>query len=221
MIKQKLGGAVIALLLAATLVADSAAQIGHSGTLDVESISASTSVSIVSPESAPPILPAGTVLTVFITDAISSRYNKVGDPVIGRLAGPVLNAEGEVVIPADAIFLGTVSEIASGGDARLVLTFNRVAFGVNSYPIQAFVHDLPTRKQRRGNAAGDAAKVGAGALIGGIAGRLIGGNKTGTIVGAVSGAAAGGGVAVATKGGDIVLDARSPIQLVLTAAFVA
>ena len=119
MIKQQLGNAVIALLLAATLVADSAAQIGHSGTLDVESISASNSDSIVSPESAPPILPAGTVLTVFITDAISSRYNKVGDPVIGRLAGPVLNAEGEVVIPADAIFLGTVSEIASGGDARL------------------------------------------------------------------------------------------------------
>ncbi len=85
MIKQRLGGAVIALLLAATIVADSAAQIGHPGTLDVESISASTSDSIVSPESTPPILPAGTVLTVFITDAITSRYNKVGIQLLADL----------------------------------------------------------------------------------------------------------------------------------------
>ena len=63
-------------------------------------------------------------------------------------------------------------------------------------------------------------QVGAGAVVGGIAGRLIGGNRRGTIIGAVTGAAAGAGVAAATRDEDIVLDGGSPIQLVLTAPFV-
>ncbi len=89
--------------------------------------------------------------------------------------------------------------------------------GGNTYPMQARVISLPTRKQRRGNTAGDAAKVGAGGLLGGIAGRLIGGNKKGTIIGAVSGVAAGAGVAAATRNEDIVVDAGAPVLLMLIA----
>ena len=63
-------------------------------------------------------------------------------------------------------------------------------------------------------------QVGAGAVVGGIAGRLIGGNRRGTIIGAVTGAAAGAGVAAATRDEDIVLDGGAPIRLVLTAPFV-
>ena len=86
--------------------------------------------------------------------------------------------------------------------------------------MQARIISLPTRTQRRGNTAGDVAKVSAGAVVGGIAGRLIGGNKKGTIIGAVSGAAAGLGVAAATRKDDVVLDAGPPLLLMLTAPLV-
>ena len=85
--------------------------------------------------------------------------------------------------------------------------------------MQARIISLPTRRQRRGNTAGDAAKVGAGAVVGGIAGRLIGGNKKGTII-AASGATAGGGVAAATRKDDVVLDAGATVVLMLTAPLV-
>ena len=165
----------------------------------------------------PPILPAGTVITTFLTNTLTSRHNQVGEHLIARIAHPVVDAGGEVVIPADAIVLGVITDIASKDDGRIVLTFYSVAFGGNTYPMQARVISLPTRKQRRGNTAGDAAKVGAGGLLGGIAGRLIGGNKKGTIIGAVSGVAAGAGVAVATRNEDIVVDAGAPVLLMLIA----
>ena len=167
-----------------------------------------------------PILPAGTVITTFLTNSLTSRHNQVGEHVTARIAHPVVDAGGEVVIPADAIVLGVISDIASKDDDRIVLTFYSVAFGANTYPMQARGISLPTRKQRRGNTAGDAAKVGAGGLVGGIAGRLIGGNKKGTIIGAVSGVAAGVGVAAATRNEDIVVDAGAPVLLMLIAPLV-
>ncbi len=169
---------------------------------------------------APPILPAGTVINTFLTNTLTSRHNQVGEYVTARIAHPVVDAGGEVVIPADAIVMGVISDIASKDDGRIVLTFYSVAFGGNTYPMQARVFSLPTRKQRRGNTAGDAAKVGAGVLVGGIAGRLIGGNKKGTIIGAVSGGAAGVGVAAATRKEDIVVDAGAPVLLMLIAPLV-
>jgi len=174
-----------------------------------------------SPEaSAPRTLPAGTAITIFMTDAVTSRHNQVGEHVTARITHPVLDAGGEVVIAADAVFLGVISDIASEGDGRIVLTFYSVAFGGNTYSMQARVISLPTRQQRRGNTAGDAAKVGAGAVVGGIAGRIIGGNRRGTIIGGVSGAAAGVGVAAATRREDIVVDAGAPVLLLLTAPFI-
>ena len=167
-----------------------------------------------------PTLPEGTVLTVLVTDALTSRHNQVGDQVTARVAHSVTASGGAVIIPADAVFLGVISEITSEDDGRIVLTFYKVAFGGSTYSIQARVISLPTRKQRRGNTAGDAAKVGVGAVVGGIAGRIIGGNSTGTIVGALSGAAAGTGVAVATRRDDIVVDAGATVLLLLTAPFV-
>ena len=172
------------------------------------------------PPHAPPNLSAGTVIPIFIKDTITSRHNKVGDPVIGTIAHPVADASGETVIPDDAVFVGVISDISSEDDGRIVLTFYSVAFGGKTYPPQVRVISLPTRKQRRGNTAGDVAKVGAGAVVGGIAGRLLGGNKKGTIVGVASGAAAGVGVTAATRKEDMVVDAGAPVLRVLTAPFV-
>ncbi len=165
-------------------------------------------------------LAAGTVFTVTAQDTLTSRHNKVGDPVSARLREGVRDESGKLVMPPGAVFLGTISDVAPaespGGEGRMVLTFDRVEFDGQAYEVRVRLDSIATRMKGRGVTAGDAAKVGAGAVVGGIAGRLLGGNRTGTVVGAVAGAAVGVGIAAATRDVDIILDAGAPIRLVLT-----
>ncbi|HEX9727788.1 MAG TPA: hypothetical protein VGA37_04735 [Gemmatimonadales bacterium] len=165
----------------------------------------------------------GTTIMLMAGDTLTSRHNEKGQQIVATNFEPVLDAEGRVVIPPAAVFLGTISDIAPaerpGGEGRLVLTFNRVEFGGNTFEIQARTDSVGAFMKGRGVTAGDAAKVGAGAVAGAIAGRVIGGNRTGTAVGAVAGAAAGVGIAAATRDIDIVLPEGAPIRIVLTAPF--
>jgi hypothetical protein len=71
----------------------------------------------------------------------------------------------------------------------------------------------------RGVTGGDAAKVGAAAAVGAAAGAIIGKDAKGAVIGGAVGAAAGVGIAAATRDVDILLNAGSPIRLVLTAPF--
>jgi hypothetical protein len=165
----------------------------------------------------------GAMLMLAASDTLTSRHNKKGETVVATCTADVEDAQGRVVIPAGAVFTGTISDIAPaehpGGEGRMVLTFNQVEFGGQTYAVAARTDSLGTVMKGRGVTVGDAAKVGVGAAAGAIAGRVIGGNKTGTIVGGVVGAAAGTGVAAATKDVDILLPAGAPIRLVLTAPF--
>lgn len=174
---------------------------------------------------APPTVETGTVMMLAATDTITSRTGKKGDPVQATIATAVKGADGREVIPAGAVFLGTVSELDPAPNpsspGKMQLTFNRVRFGGHTYAVQARTDSLATVMKGRGVTKADAAKVGAGAVVGAIAGRVIGGNKTGTVVGAAAGAAAGAGVAAASRDIDIVLPAGAPITIELTAPFTA
>lgn len=177
----------------------------------------------------PPARPAalsleeGTTVELWATDTLTSRHNKAGEAVTSTTASAIRDSRGREVIPAGAVFLGTISDIAPaetpGGQGRMVLTYSRVQFGGKTYAVQARSDSLGSYMKGRGVTAGDAAKVGAGAVVGGIAGRLIGGNKTGTAVGAAAGAAAGVGIAAATRDVDIILPAGGLVRIVLTAPF--
>ncbi len=175
------------------------------------------------PEPEPPSLAAGTTISLVATDTVTSRSNHTGDSVSATLSDPLRDDNGEILIPAGAVFSGTISDIAPaetpGGEGRMEFTFSQVSFDGAVYPVEARLDSAGTRMEGRGVTAGDAAKVGAGAVVGGLAGRLIGGNRTGTAVGAVAGAAAGVGIAAATRDVDIILDAGAHIRLVLTAPF--
>ena len=179
------------------------------------------------PPAAKPVAPAtlatGTTIDLVASDTLTSRHNKKGEAVTATTASAIRSKDGRQVIPAGAVFQGTISDIAPaehpGGEGRLVLTFTRVSFGGKTYAVQASQDTAGTYMKGRGVTAGDAAKVGAGAVVGGIAGRLIGGNKTGTAVGAAAGAAAGVGLAAATRDIDIILPAGALVRIVLTAPF--
>jgi hypothetical protein len=170
-----------------------------------------------------PTLGEGTTVGLAASDTLTSRHNKKGETVTATATADIRDERGRVVIPAGALFLGVISDIAPaespGGQGRLVLTFNQVEIGGNRYPVAARTDSVGSYMKGRGVTAGDAAKVGAGAVVGAVAGRVIGGDKTGTIVGGVVGAAAGVGIAAATKDVDIILAAGAPIRLVLTAPF--
>lgn len=174
--------------------------------------------------STPPTVAAGTGIELWAADTLTSRHNRIGDQVMATAGSPVKDARGRDVIPAGAVFLGTITDVAPaespGGQGRLALSFNRVQFGGKTYAVEARVDTLGTYMKGRGVTAGDAAKVGVGAVVGAVAGRIIGGNKTGTAVGAAAGAAAGVGIAAATRDVDIIMPAGAQIRLVLTAPFV-
>jgi hypothetical protein len=174
------------------------------------------------PEKAP-VVGEGTRIDLVASDTITSRTHKKGESVSATAASAVSDPTGRQVIPAGAVFSGTISDIAPaehpGGEGRMVLTFNRVSFGGKNNAVQAKQDTIGTYMKGRGVTAGDAAKVGAAAVIGGIAGRVLGGNKKGTAIGAAAGAAAGVGYAAATRDVDIILPAGALVRIVLTAPF--
>ncbi len=169
------------------------------------------------------VVPTGTDITLFARDTLTSRHNRKGEEVIATNAEPIMDAQGRVVIPPAAVFIGTISDIAPadnpGGEGRMILTFSRVQFGGDVFSVQARTDSMGSYMKGRGVTTGDVVTVGAGAVVGGVAGRIIGGNRTGTIVGAAAGAAAGAGIAHATRDIDIILPAGAPISIVLTAPF--
>ena len=179
------------------------------------------------PPPPPPMLPEGTVLELQAADTVSSATHAAGDPITATATVDIAGADGEILIPAGAVFEGVIETIEGargpGGQGSLVLAFNQVTFGGNTYSMEARTDTVGTEMHAGGIDAGDAAKVGVGAAAGAIAGGILGGRggrTEGAIVGGVVGAAAGAGIAVATHGRDIVLPAGGIIRLALAAPMV-
>lgn len=165
----------------------------------------------------------GAVMMLAANDTLTSRHNKRGETVTATLASDVTDARGRTVIPAGALFVGTITDIAPaespGGQGRMVITYTSVEFGGQTYAVSARTDSLPTYMKGRGVTGGDAAKVGAATAVGAAAGAIIGKDVKGAVIGGAVGAAAGVGIAAATRDVDILLNAGSPIRLVLTAPF--
>jgi hypothetical protein len=167
----------------------------------------------------PPTLSAGTQIALIAGDTLTSRHNEVGDVVRAFNVGAIMDENGNEVIPAEAVWVGTIEAIApSGGendDGELRIGYTEIEIGDEVIPLNATFVSSVAFVKNRGLGAGDAAKVVGGAVVGGIAGRVLGGNRTGTIVGAVAGAAAGVGLMAATRPEDIILPAGGEVVIQL------
>lgn len=165
-------------------------------------------------------LATGTRFDISATDMITSRTAKIGDAFSARTVEDVRNAAGVVVIPAGSAVHGTITDVKPAPNPRtpgtLTLAVSSVTVRGTSYPIDAVIDSIETTHKSRGITTGDAAKVGAGAVVGAVLGRVIGGNKKGTIIGGVVGGIAGAGAAVQSKDSDIVLPAGAHIIVRLT-----
>ena len=148
-------------------------------------------------------VPAGTQLSVRLSDPLSSESNKVGDTFRGSLSTPIVLA-GETVIPSGADIVGRVANVQSAGrfagSSLLTLELTSVSVNGKTYNIQT----NQWSQQGKGEGKNTATKVGVGTVAGAVLGGLIGGGK-GAAIGAASGAGAGTGVAAAKKGEQIKL----------------
>ena len=137
------------------------------------------------------IIPAGTRLTVRLNEDLSTENRRRGSHFSARVEKPVV-VDGRVVVPTGAMAYGTILEVQRNkriDRPKIDGTLTSLMIGGRSVPI---VTDTVGAEGKRG---GGLVKVGAGTLIGGIAGS------------AVAGAAVGAGVAAVMKGSDLVIPA--------------
>ena len=159
-------------------------------------------------------LVAGTGFVVALQSTIDTGKNHVGDKFSLRTLEEVRVNEG-VVVPAGATINGEVTHVDPAGrvagGAELTLRFiELVTPDGKSYSISA----TPLRMKGKGDAKESAIEVGGGAVAGAIIGGILGGSDD-IGKGAAAGAVVGGGVAVATKGDQIVLPAGQKIKVTL------
>jgi len=159
-------------------------------------------------------LAAGTALTVRMVDSIDSQRDEVGKTFRASLDEPVMDANGNTLIPrgADAI-VKLIDDKESGKLAgRTVLTLSLVSVQANGR--MADVNSNNVTEQSSSRTARSGKVIGGTAVAGAIIGALAGGGK-GAAIGAGAGAAAGGVAEVATKGQRVHIPSETRLKFTL------
>lgn len=161
--------------------------------------------------------PAGTTFALTLNQTLSTRTNSVGDGFTATLQEPIMDTDGNVLIPAGATVRGRVTRVQKSGDVTksgvIGLAFESISYRGRSYPLDATVIEANPERQTRQTTAQQAGKVAAGAAAGAVLGRVLGKDTKGTLKGAVIGAAAGTAVAMATSDVDAVLKSGSTVRV--------
>jgi BON domain len=166
------------------------------------------------PPPEPIVVPAGTVLTVRTSQALSSKDSQTGQTFLATLAQPV-SVGGKAALPAGSTLSGTVVNAkAKGkikGEGQLDLALTSISVRNHTYQIQTGVLSSTVKGKGKRTAATTGGGAAGGALIGGIAG---GGKGAG--IGALVGAGAGfiGGAVTGNK--QIELPAESALSFTLS-----
>ena len=156
-------------------------------------------------------LPAGTTLVGALSNRLSTEGLRAGRSVTLTTRSP-LELREDRSLPAGVIVRGEVTHARGGGRIagapELTIRFREISVGGTTYPISA----EPFRLRGKDDLVESVAEIGGGAVVGGIVGAVAGS----TVKGAVIGGVLGTGVAVATKGNQIVLPAGQRLRVRLT-----
>jgi BON domain len=167
------------------------------------------------PKPQPVVIPAGTVLTVTTTQALSSKTSQAGQTFLATLAQPVSGERG-TALPKGATVSGTVVTAKTKGkikgEGELALALTSISTKGHTYKIETNVLSSTVKGKGKRTAATTGGGAAGGALIGGIAG---GGKGAG--IGALVGAGAGlvGGAFTGNK--QIEIPAESALTFTLAA----
>jgi len=168
------------------------------------------------------ILPAGTVLQVRITDALTSATAQPNQTFHGSLAGDVI-ASGMVVLPQGAAVVGRVVDARDAGhlngSSLLSIELTEIEIHGRSIALATTTYS----KQGQGRGTDTLAKTGGGAALGAMIGGLAGGGRDAAI-GALSGGAMGTAVNGVTRGQQVQIPSetlvafrlQSPISVAAT-----
>jgi hypothetical protein len=180
----------------------------------------STGSTRVEPDRAPQALsrptqtvPAGTSLTVVMSDEVSTATSKEGDTFHAALAEPWI-VEGHVVAERGDKTIGRVEEVVNPGRvkgrAQLKLVLTELAAGDRRYKIKTepFVAIAVDNKER------DAAIIAGGAGVGAAIGAITGGKK-GAAIGAILGGGGGTATVLATPGQSMKIEPETKVNFVL------
>jgi hypothetical protein len=166
-------------------------------------------------------VPSGTTFAVSLNETLSTGTNSAGDGFTATLSEAILDADGDVLIPAGATVRGRVTRVAKSGNvgetAVINVAFESIAYGGKSYPLEGTVIEANPERRTRQTAGQQAGKVAAGAAAGAVIGKVLGKSTSSTIKGAVIGAAAGTAIAMGTSDVDAVLKAGSTMRIRLDA----
>jgi type IV secretion system protein VirB10 len=159
---------------------------------------------------------AGTTFVGSLQGTIDTGKNAVGDKIAVRTLEDVRVNE-MTVVPAGATINGEVTHVEGvgriKGGAELTLRFTELVMpDGKSYAISA----EPFRVKGKSEGKSSALQIGGGAVAGGVLGGVLGG-KNDIVKGAAAGAVIGTGVAIATKGDQIVLPAGQKMKVTLDA----
>jgi hypothetical protein len=162
-------------------------------------------------------VPAGTVLPLELTTAVSSDASNVEDPVRATLRTGV-SVDGVQALPAGTAVLGHVTSAQRSakvkGRASIGFRFNQIDLpgdgGREPISTGTVSRMAPATKKK------DATKIGVGAGAGAVIGGILGGGD-GAAKGAAIGGGAGTGVVLATRGQEVRLAAGTPVSVKLTA----
>src|SRR5215472_15312056 len=162
-------------------------------------------------------VPSGTKIPLTLTQGITSKTAKEGDPVYAQTAFPVTQ-NNRIVIPAGTYVQGVVHRVVRPGRvkgrAELQMSFTSMIFP-NGYTvvIPATVEGVPGSQSvstKGKDAATIARTTAAGAGIGAIAG-----SGKGAGIGAASGGALGLATVLLTRGPEIQLDPGASVEMIL------
>ncbi|MFQ5689409.1 MAG: hypothetical protein ACE5HQ_03955 [Gemmatimonadota bacterium] len=176
-------------------------------------------------------IPVGTSFRITLTQELSTKWNRPGDPFLATLTNAITDGE-TVLVPAGASVLGRITEVTQGdgSEGSIQLTLEHLLIGDQSYPLKATVTQPTLKTVKAPSQGGGVGRIAGGALKGAILGKILGGRSKGVLVGAAAGAAMsaassgkgpGGGIdAILAVGSQVECSVDQPliIQRVLAAA---
>jgi hypothetical protein len=156
-------------------------------------------------------IPAGTNLIAALEHTVTTEHSDVGQEVTLRTSEPLNLAKA--TIPAGVVLHGEITRVKGGGRIagapELTMRFTQMEVNGKEYPIAAD----PFRVRGKDDLPESIAEIGGGAVVGGVVGGIAGHGAGDVAKGAVVGAVIGTGVAVATKGNQIVLPAGQKLRI--------
>jgi hypothetical protein len=166
------------------------------------------------------VVPAGTVLPLSLSTALSSKTAKVGDRITAVLATDVV-VDGKTAIASGTTVAGEVAVVESGSDGiggkpTLVLSFDRLELaGGKDIPIAGQITE-----KGKSDTVGDTAKIVGGTAVGAVIGDKVIKGKKGKVIGGILGGATGAVVAQKTgtearlkEGESLTLTLDAPVEI--------